>query len=685
MNRQELLQYIKNSILLGNVVTDCQDFYAVRALKREFICESGIKSFMETINGSVEYNRMYLKEENGEIILTLYTGNYEEIDLGDMVDIIGPFAFMCSESPMEITGPRVRKIGTCAFAKCGVRIARFHSLREIEPECFYNSRIRDIEAPLLQVISQGAFNECRNLYSLTFESVTMVCKKAFCNSSLPCLIAHDLKIVLDSAFENCQYLNYVGSQNIENIAASAFRGCGRFYSIASENLLYIGNNAFQNSGLTEITCPAKSIGNNAFASCDYLKKVEFVSNDLRHISGAAFADCLSLEKASFKTIKSIEECAFANCINLKEFDISSAPKTIGSRAFLNCITLENVNLDINTWFHQDSFKNCINFSYSLKMFINKKLKGKNCKMDRNELVALIRNSILIGNTVTTEDIKAFDDDEYLEEYRSAMEKYVDGSIEVSDMYFKEVDGKVVLTLCLGEYTTIDLGNAVDVIAPYAFVKNQNLRVLTSESVTTILKNSFMSCKNLSAVIAPNLRYIDNYAFSDCAALSSISLDSIEYIGKEAFKGCTALEIKFNEKNLSNLKYLHPMAFSSPETNERVKVSGLSKSKQFKLQLTHLFMARGNISKFTLLIWFLVIIAGIITNRISARICLFIDAITIPFGIYTSTNNIEPVLEDYFKSKEKHKDTVKEGDEGEVKELKTVKEAEEAEELDELCS
>ena len=90
MTREELHKYIQISMLLGNIDQETK---------------------------SVEYNGLYFQEDSyGKIILTQCKGEYEFLNLGNLVDIIGPGIFYLNNTIRELEAPSVTIIKNGAFA-----------------------------------------------------------------------------------------------------------------------------------------------------------------------------------------------------------------------------------------------------------------------------------------------------------------------------------------------------------------------------------------------------------------------------------------------------------------------------------------------------------------------------------------------------------------------------------------
>ena len=108
--------------------------------------------------------------------------------------------------------------------------------------------------------------------------------------------------------------------NVKNkiIPAFCFRDCSSLSAFDFSNVEYVGEEAFSGSGLREVyfTQSTNKIEENAFSGCQYLIKVEWLSD------------------------YSIVDKVFENCRNLKEVNISDKVKNIATDAFKGCPNVE---------------------------------------------------------------------------------------------------------------------------------------------------------------------------------------------------------------------------------------------------------------------------------------------------------------------------------------------------------
>lgn len=120
-------------------------------------------------------------------------------------------------------------------------------------------------------------------------------------------------------------------------------------------LTEISNGAFLSAGLVAVNLPngIKEICSMAFNNCSSLKEVN-IPLTVKKIGENAFGTCASLEKVTVAVGSNLEEIgyrAFSNCTLLKKFDIPSSVIKIGAYAFRGCSPLGVIIFeDCYTWF-----------------------------------------------------------------------------------------------------------------------------------------------------------------------------------------------------------------------------------------------------------------------------------------------------------------------------------------------
>jgi len=219
MNREELTQYIDNCILLGNIVTKEDAIY-----ERLDQCSFNAKNIID----SVFIDGFYVKRDKKDNIhLVYYDGEYEELDLGDCIDIIDDYAFVGRlihvpgwsagmyhperENLVTVVGKSVKYIGERAFALSSVTNINFPNVRKIGVCCFEHAKVE----------------------SATFNKLKTVKEAVFSGSELKSFEGEEVERVRSLAFQNCKNLTFVSIPKAKTIDHTAFHGCSK---LKKENL-----------------------------------------------------------------------------------------------------------------------------------------------------------------------------------------------------------------------------------------------------------------------------------------------------------------------------------------------------------------------------------------------------------------------------------------------------------------
>ncbi|WP_338102404.1 leucine-rich repeat domain-containing protein [Methanolapillus millepedarum] len=183
--------------------------------------------------------------------------------------------------------------------------------------------------PNVSIIKDGTFFLCNNLSSVTLSSsLTQIEGGAFADTNLSTLtIPQNVTIISGNeyygqgAFYNCSNLTSVtfeSGSKLTKFDSWAFRDCTK---------------------LTTITIPANvtTIGNQSFYGCVNLTTVTFESsNTLGQINGSSFRNCTNLNGLEIpSSVTSVGEYAFQDCTGLTEIYFRGPQPTWGPDVFLN--------------------------------------------------------------------------------------------------------------------------------------------------------------------------------------------------------------------------------------------------------------------------------------------------------------------------------------------------------------
>ena len=252
-----------------------------------------------------------------------YCENLKTINIGESVEVIPDFFFNSIPNLETVNFPdHIASLGKGAFAFSGIET--INGLEEL----------KNIEA-----IDDYTFYGCKNLteFDMTGLNVTEIGDYAFATSGLVTFNGNDkLESIGDGCFEGCENLKTVNlGSNTETVSTSSFSFFRNTDFIS--NLSNIGSSAFANcTSLAEIEIPdsVKTIGEKAFHGDIALKNVE-MSNNVTFVADECFNGCAELDTFVWNAeSKHIGRLAFANCINLAEFDFVNLEK-LYDNSFLN--------------------------------------------------------------------------------------------------------------------------------------------------------------------------------------------------------------------------------------------------------------------------------------------------------------------------------------------------------------
>ena len=108
------------------------------------------------------------------------------------------------------------------------------------------------------------------------------------------------------------------------------------------------------------------------------------------------------------------------------------------------------------------------------------------------------------------------------------------------------------------------------LPPWYEFRDQIVRVVISDKITSIGNFAFYGCKNLTTVTLPNsVKTIGNYAFASCKRLATVHMSgSVSSIGNGAFYSCSALE---SIRLPYGLSYLGSQAFYRCESLKSISI------------------------------------------------------------------------------------------------------------------
>ncbi|EKE42028.1 leucine rich repeat protein, BspA family protein [Entamoeba nuttalli P19] len=460
--------------------------------------------------------------------------------------------------------------------------------------CFEGERIKAIIIPnTIKEIRTSCFSECGLRNIKIPNSVTQI--KSF-------------------AFSNCRSLTKVELPSFLNsIENDVFKGCVKLKEIDIPNSISsLGNGCFSESGIRmfEITSQFQFIDENIFCM-SLLRKISFTG--VKKIPNGICSGCFHLTSVIMDdVVECIFDCAFEQCIELKNINFSSNLKFIGNSAFFGC-AFNKIILPKNLEFIGDlCFSNCKNLTelrvLSKQCIIGDRVFFSDIKLKILELplkdgkypfpVTKEEKKILKRSGI--ECINILIDQEYVEpiellntnkqirniqEFGESMSTSIcilnsayriDGNL-LSSCYCEEmIFPKGIIKIDDGyipspNLTKIVLPECIEVLHQEQIAYLKGLKVIEiPTSVTRIEKWCFNALDKLESLQIPSsVKILKNEFIIDCSSLTELNWNNKEPIMKEPFNYLIYTQLKksnihFTKFTLNGLDGIDPLHFTITE-------------------------------------------------------------------------------------------------------------------------
>lgn len=271
----------------------------------------------------------------------------------------------CSKLTGIVVADSVTKIGANAFSECKnlVKVTLGNGVTEIGASAFdggwTGSGLKEITIPAsVESIGKDAFSVCTNLKkviyggtindwcNIEFAANSADSNAVLANNDTVLYIAGNPVTEVNINTENISDLSFscykalksvtLGS-NVKTVGKKAFDSYGitTINLNGATSLTEIGAEAFNNTSITTLKLPASNVyvGEEAFASCDYLKSVDL--GGAKRIGKKAFYGSSAITTLNLGVVEEIEDNAFSFEQNSTSIQIPATLWYIGHRNFSN--------------------------------------------------------------------------------------------------------------------------------------------------------------------------------------------------------------------------------------------------------------------------------------------------------------------------------------------------------------
>lgn len=400
-------------------------------------------------------------------------------------------------------------------------------------------------------IGDSAFNGCSKLQSINIpDTVTSIGKSAFsgCSSLTEIILPSHLKTIEEEVFSYCTGLESISiPEGVISIGRGAFRNCKQLTHItipqsvkevdtsalsycyglkdADGFVIYRGILFCYHGQSETIIIPknVRTIAECAFFQCENVKSVT-IPDGVESIGDFAFSECGITSIIVPKSVTSIGSFAFDRCKSLTEIEIPESVTSIGRTAFGDCTSLTSVSLPESvTSINGSMFNGCSSLSdFTIHQRITSI--GVNAFYGCNSLT-----SILIPKNVTSIDCAAFGN-----------------CVNLRDVTIQNTAANIASSAFDGTAFALNKENLENGVLYYKDLLIKEVSVhgtgVIKPGTRYICAGAFSNCyTNLTGLVVPEgIISIGSGAFSNCEGVRTITLGQwTDYYEKMIVDNCNS--------------------------------------------------------------------------------------------------------------------------------------------------
>ena len=304
-----------------------------------------------------------------------YCEELTSIDLPTSIAAIGKESFRDCRLLKSIELPNITNVPYDAFCNCKkLESVDISNVTTIDEDAFYScSSLKSIsDLSNVKEIPRRAFYRCDSLKSINIPNVITIGERAFQGCAFDTIDLPKVETIGVSAFISCGNLKSINMPKVRIIESAALYSCAFTSLNLPATLDSIGGYALsRNSGLKYITIDEANenfvVKDNVLYDKDFTKLIQYpvgqeaklisVLNTVTTIANSAFASCNFVERVDMPNVKIIEASAFSKCSSLRSVNMPKVT-TIGPTAFGECLWIDSIDIPNVTILESYTFFYC---------------------------------------------------------------------------------------------------------------------------------------------------------------------------------------------------------------------------------------------------------------------------------------------------------------------------------------